>query len=291
MSKVDFPSPDNFDPCGPFFFEQLFEVDIDNIKPVYDKESGVLYIDNFYKYPEQIYSWLNQQAKPLWKYDGEEDTKNTIDYYDCRINVPQNDTDSIYYPIFVDYILNIINNIWVNGPYEVDDFFEINCFKSIDINDMRLQHFPHMDLDDEMLDNYPEGTLTIHPREYFKEAWINCIVYLDKEESGGTARYSGRAIDNNEHENLMFNHVDNKNVKLYDVIPAKFNRCVLFQGISMHGAYIEDYKKYMNKWRYAQISFFRPLKKTHTSSIKNSKESNINPQTTINVSTQYGPFK
>lgn len=286
MTSIDFPNPENFDPCGPFDFEKLFQVDIDNIKPVYDIDSGVVYIDNFYKYPEQIYSWLNNQAKPLWKYNENLDTKNAIDYYDCRINTARND-DQVYWNEFLEYIMEIINNIWSNQSYEFDDFFEINCFKTININDTKLQHFPHLDLDDETGDDYPAGTHTIHPKEYYKNAWINCIVYLDKEEAGGTARYSGTAIDNNEHKNLMFNYVDNKNVKLYDVIPSKFNRCVLFQGISLHGAYIDNYKKYLDKWRYSQISFFRP----DVSPIKQQEKFELNTEIRpiINVSSEYGP--
>ena len=42
------------------------------------------------------------------------------------------------------------------------------------------------------------------------------------------------------------------------VIPAKFNRAVLFAGNKMHGAYIDDYTAYTDYYRYSQVVFYRP---------------------------------
>ena len=46
---------------------------------------------------------------------------------------------------------------------------------------------------------------------------------------------------------------------LKHVIPAKFNRCVLFTGNKMHGAYINDYNKYKEEFRMSQVLFFHPI--------------------------------
>jgi len=42
------------------------------------------------------------------------------------------------------------------------------------------------------------------------------------------------------------------------IIPHKFNRCVIFPGNRMHGAYIDDYNKYKDNWRFTQVTFFHP---------------------------------
>ena len=43
------------------------------------------------------------------------------------------------------------------------------------------------------------------------------------------------------------------------IIPAKFNRCVIFPGNRIHGAWIEDYNKYSgDSWRFTQATFFHP---------------------------------
>ena len=53
-----------------------------------------------------------------------------------------------------------------------------------------------------------------------------------------------------------------KQAKVFDVkniIPAKFNRLVMFPGNCLHGGYIEDYSKYSgDNWRYSQVTFFHP---------------------------------
>ena len=43
------------------------------------------------------------------------------------------------------------------------------------------------------------------------------------------------------------------------VIPAKFNRAVIFPGNRMHGAYIDDYNKYKDNWRFTQVLFYQPI--------------------------------
>jgi len=33
---------------------------------------------------------------------------------------------------------------------------------------------------------------------------------------------------------------------------------VIFPGNRMHGAYIDDYNKYLENWRFTQVTFFHP---------------------------------
>ena len=45
-----------------------------------------LTIDNFYSNPDNLHDHIMKRDFPLWKYNAERDSKNGIDYYDCRIN-------------------------------------------------------------------------------------------------------------------------------------------------------------------------------------------------------------
>ena len=66
----------------------------------------------------------------------------------------------------------------------------------------------------------------------------------------------GEWITNREEQGLLYRVEDR--FKLERVIPAKYNRCVIFPGNQMHGAYIEDYSRYLEKFRYTQVIFFHP---------------------------------
>ena len=99
-----------------------------------------------------------------------------------------------------------------------------------------MQHYPHID---SSLDT-PDECST-----------LNMLVYLDIEESGGTAVYDGEWITKDENMSLLYPVEDR-------LIPHKFNRCVIFPGNRMHGAYIDDYNKYKDNWRFTQVTFFHP---------------------------------
>tara|TARA_B100001121_G_C18648161_1_gene602713 strand:- start:1018 stop:1344 length:327 start_codon:yes stop_codon:yes gene_type:complete len=86
---------------------------------------------------------------------------------------------------------------------------------------------------------------------------LNFLVYLDKEEDGGTAVYDGEWITNDEDMSLLYPVEERFSIER--VIPAKFNRAVIFPGNRMHGAYIEDYNKYIDNWRFTQVLFYRPI--------------------------------
>ena len=48
-------------------------------------EDGVIYIDNLYENPDAIHDWLEKQDLALWKYSEERQSRNGIDYNDCRV--------------------------------------------------------------------------------------------------------------------------------------------------------------------------------------------------------------
>ena len=207
-------------------------------------EDGVIYIDNLYEDPEAIYEWLENQDRPLWKYSEERQSANTVDYLDCRI-IHKIGFPTRLYCNQMDMLTNICRKYWWNGDYRWDECYEFNAFKSLKDHGNEIQHYPHID---SALDS-PDSISV-----------INCIVYMDKVANGGTATYEGTWITNEEAVNLLYPVGELFDIK--KIIPAKFNRLVMFPGNCLHGGYIDDYSKYMgDSWRYTQVTFFHPLQR------------------------------
>ena len=83
------------------------------------------------------------------------------------------------------------------------------------------------------------------------------VAKQDIEEDGGTAVYDGEWITNDENMSLLYPVEERFNLER--VIPAKFNRAVIFPGNRMLGAYIDDYNKYKDNWRFTQVLFYQPI--------------------------------
>ena len=206
-----------------------------------------LIIDNFYEQPDAIYQYLMNKDFPLWKYSTERNSKNGIEYNDCRIVDKIGHPTRIYYND-MDRILNLCRKHWWKFGYSWSQNFEVNCFQTINQFDTTLQHYPHIDSAFEVPDHL---------------STLNMLVYLDIEEDGGTAVYEGTWITNNEQESLLY--PVEQDFKLERVLEHKFNRCVIFPGNRLHGAYINDYNKYKdNKWRFTQVTFFHPQQNART---------------------------
>jgi len=207
----------------------------------WDEENKCIIIDDFYEDPDAINQWLKEQNYPLWKYITPETTRNGIDYNDCRLihSWPydtKQETDNYFGNIF-----HICRRHFWKGHYDFDRVLEFNCFKAKKEFTEEMQHYPHVD---DNLDTPDDRSV------------LNMIVYLDKGGNGGTAVYEGDFHDNTEHEDLFYKYRDMH--KITKKLEYKFNRCVIFAGNRMHGAYIEDYKHYMDNWRYSQVYFLFP---------------------------------
>jgi len=200
-----------------------------------------LTIDNFYEKPDEIYQYLMETDYLLWKYNPERNSKNGIEYNDCRV------IDKIGHPTRLymndmERVLDQCRQHWWKFGYEWDMQFEVNCFQTLTHFDNTLQHYPHIDSAFEVPDHL---------------STLNMLVYLDIEEDGGTAVYEGTWITNNEQESLLY--PVEEEFELERVIEHKFNRCVIFPGNRLHGAYINDYNNYKDdKWRFTQVTFFHP---------------------------------
>ena len=199
-----------------------------------------LTIDDFYENAEDLYQHLTNRDYPMWKYNPESPTRNGIDYYDWRI------VDKVGHPTRIyetehQRILDVCRRYWHKGEYNWSRLYEFNCFKTGEITNSRFQHYPHIDSKLDMPDNC---------------ATLNMLVYLDKEEDGGTAVYDGEWITNDENMNVLYPVEERFNIRT--MIKAKFNRCVIFPGNYMHGAWIDNYNKYIDNWRFTQVTFFHP---------------------------------
>lgn len=210
----------------------------DEWKPEFD--GFCLTIDNFYNNADTLHDHIMNRDFPLWKYNAERDSQNTIDYYDCRIN------DNVSHPTRkyfadMDRLLHFCRKYYWAGHYTWSNFYEFNLFKSITIDDKKIQHYPHTDEELTTPDN---------------RSTLNMIVYLDKNDDGGTAVYNGEWITNDERFNLMYPVEERFTVDR--IIPAKFNRCVIFPGNRIHGAWVDDYSKVKDSWRCSQVRFLHP---------------------------------
>ena len=213
------------------------------LSPVLKPEfrDGVIYIDDFYENAEDIYDMITSRSYPLWKYNAEAgETRNGIDYYDCRI-VDKNGHPTREYFNEHNRILDICRKYWHKGDYSWNMIYEFNCFKPINEISNDLQHYPHID-----------STLGT-PDE---NSTLNFLVYMDKVEDGGTAVYGGEWVTNDENINLLYPVEERFTIE--KVIEHKFNRAVIFPGNCMHGAYINDYSKYKDDWRFTQVTFYSP---------------------------------
>ena len=205
----------------------------------------VLTIDDFYENAEDLYEHIMNRQYPMWKYNPESSTRNGQDYLDCRI------VDKVGHPTRIyenehQRLLNLCRRYYWKGDYDWSRLYEYNCFQTITEFDEEMQHYPHID---SALDT-PDNCAT-----------LNMLVYMDKEEDGGTAVYDGEWITNDENMGLLYPVGERFDIER--IIPHKFNRCVIFPGNRMHGAYINDYNKYKDNWRFTQVTFYHPQGQNH----------------------------
>lgn len=229
----------------PYFHYELFELN-DSINVTTKTIEGlgdIVIIDDFYKHPDDIHLFLRDQWVQAWK--SGPNSVNFKEYYDCRLSFQHNvnnhprecESQRLIWDLTARKLGYIPQKIF--QPYNFNYFRWINPPQSKDI-----QSYPHQD-DDNM---------------------IASVIYLNRDEdtNGGTAFYAETEVNPEvgvmEQDDLR---VDiSKNYTLLDVVPAKFNRCVIYPGWFMHGAYIEDHTFYMqddsiDRWRINQVYFFK----------------------------------
>lgn len=210
----------------PYITEKLLEIN-EFCEPNFT--NGIVVVDEIYKNYSSIYSMLQNMPVSRWK--SSPNSKNFVDYFDCRATLasPFTITENLsIIKLIKDLIKKYFNKDSVELENDVLDFgFYKNIKKDIP---KALQHFPH------------------------KEESFNCLIYIDQICSGGTALYNfAETIINQEHSNLLYN-ISNLQV---DLIRSKPNRLVIFPGWTYHGAFIENHNAYVDNWRINQLMFFK----------------------------------
>jgi len=209
----------------PIVIDELFQVN-DNLQPVF--VDGVIIIDDYYKNLEKIQKVLNRLYAPKWK--PYKNSKNFIDYYDCRPVIFNYEVSSEYLDK-IEYIGELIQKYYKETtPLQlVSKEYEFNFFKNIKVPpNNNFQHMPHRD------------------------SPYAGIIYLDNVCSGGLALYDNTLnIENTEHENI---YQDVSNISK-TIVEAKPNRLIIFEGERLHGGYIEDHNKYVSEWRQNEVFF------------------------------------
>ena len=202
-------------------------------------ENDVIIIDNWYKNYEKLYEVLVNMPVQRWKWTP--GSRNFIDYYDCRGYLPlymQNDPRiSSYFDEYCYIIEHFFHIQYSNMSLKTKtQGLEFNFFKVIKENVAEnFQHHPHRD-----------GNC------------FNCIIYLDKISSGGTAVYDYiESYKTNEINDLLY---DTANINKF-IIPSKPNRLVIFNGNRFHGGYIENYNLYRENFRINQVIFCEVIPK------------------------------
>jgi hypothetical protein len=208
---------------------------------IHSFKDNVLIIDNWYKNYDQIYKIITNMPLPRWKW--KPGSRNFIDYYDCRPILNIHYMSSADVP--EDDWLKVINSYYGEIKSKIAEYYndkdvliehtaplEFNFYKNIKKNvSNKFQHYPHCDFA------------------------YNCIVYLDKISSGGTALYKNIK----QLPELLASAPDLLDVSSYEkiVIPAKPNRLVIIPDGLFHGGYINNHNDYVDNWRMNQILFLR----------------------------------
>ena len=211
----------------PINVENLFELNPNSQAVYYD---NYVCIDDFYKNYDEIIDVIENSPAESWKKS--QWSRNFIDYYDCRLVFANWQPDPIKVKARTSAISSLVCNLLNIDRITMEKSLQFNVFKHIKNNVPEIkQHHPHYDI-----------------------GMINVLVYLDRHANGGTALYKDREVVNNEASNLI---VDISDYEIEEIIPAKPNRCVIFSGAFLHGAYIENNKVYEDNWRVTQATILR----------------------------------
>lgn len=213
--------------------KNIFEInDLSNIK-IFDCDGiKIYYMDNFYRYPDDVYNYITSIYPPLWK-QKEENSFNNIYFEDRRHYIKDKRIEKT-----VNSLSKLINK---NPSYPDIVMTNFTRFKKDKFNDYENNlWWPHTD------DGY------------------NAIIYLNKdilEEHNGTSIYlkiNEKSIDGTEHSQPWQKR---ENWKTIVEIQAYYNRLVIFDGNYYHAMNISDDKFFGDslddaKFRINQVIFF-----------------------------------
>lgn len=211
----------------PVKIEEIFKLNPNAVAEFHD---DYVIIDDFYQDYDSIIELIESCPVEAWKKS--QWSRNFIDYYDCRLIFANWQPDPVLLKQRTEWISEFVCNLINVNAVTMERSLQFNVFKHIKKNvPATKQHHPHYDSD-----------------------MVNVLVYLDRQSNGGTALYEDYPVKNNEATNLI---IDVSDFKIKEIIPAKPNRCVIFGGGILHGAYIEDNSVYEDNWRITQATILR----------------------------------
>jgi hypothetical protein len=195
----------------------MFEINELNLTEVHD---FVFYMNDFYKNPDEIINSLNLNAPSIHKWNTK-NSKNTIDFIDCRHNLQSDDFKKTEIELY---------KFFKRDPAKAKGQVTTNYLKFIEKPPYENNYWwPHVD-----------------------DCLYNCIVYLNKNGCDGTNLY------NQYKENIYDEHVNpwvpKENYELLFNITSKYNRLVVFPSNIYHGLACNN-EKFLSKFRKNQIIF------------------------------------
>jgi len=197
---------------------------------------NIIVVDNVYKTPELIREYILASPAPIWKTS--ENTKNFIDYYDCKHDIlfKGNPLKGIY-----DFVVDIIlEHYWGNVDIiENAEKFMTNVFYNIDDCGMNIS-VPHIDSEDPSMDCI--GILIPFNYQNEGDSWTS--FYKQKDTSvlpiyeNGTNNFDGEELSKWE---LLYESKHN------------FNQMIIFSGQCPHGS---KHTSFIDVPRMNQVGFF-----------------------------------
>lgn len=196
--------------------EWIFETnDFSNMKIFDFFGTKLFYMDNFYKYPELVFKFINSTTPPVWK-EWEQPSRNMIDFEDRRHMIDHKGMSNVYKK------LGKLCGQKPDHDYEIVTNY--TRFKKCSNNNYKDYYWwPHHD------SGY-NGI--IYFNDYDGKEYEGTYIYLPKDEDYILKHQS------NEHEH-PWTPKDQWEILLK--IKAKYNRFVMFDGLKYwHGMYIHD---------------------------------------------------
>lgn len=219
-----------------FDAKMLFEINRNaKVEVIADKIFGkAVIIDDFYENPEDVRDFALSSKAQLTTFFPQ--NGNGRAYIDARVEMYNAQTFS---PTpNCDLVGSIFENEFKIGTdrLAMSNRVAFNLFQSRDDIDPKYQLYPHTD-----------------------ESVAASVIYLDHTNSGGTCIYKGSPLSAGIYGDLVDDYNGLVDIDKYYpervVIPSKFNRCVVYQGIFTHGQYVSDYSLVKDKIRVTQVMF------------------------------------
>ena len=198
------------------------------VKKQYLKNSIIYTIDNFYKYPDKILNFI--ERNPAHAHKIKEEKSFNIKYFqDLRHSYNFKDMENVE-----NYLKKITNQ---KIKYKNFNFLtNVTKFIDRDFNDYKNNYwYPH------------------------KDYGYTALIYFNKDDIDGTNLYQDVGNDFNNIKNVL-EHTEpwrpKEKWKIIHTIEAKYNRCVIFDGLIFHGMAVNN-DTFFNKYRVNQVLFFK----------------------------------